>query len=226
MITVIIKNNGGHRGLVDTKKAILRELQDIPGSEVIAAEDWLEALDVVKTRFVCFVETNCIISGGYFSSLVGLITKDLTLRKLGILGSATGVLNFGNRVYGYVYAQKLSDGLVPVRTASSSKIYPVQIAFIPGAVMRTKMLKKAMANFYNAAGHEDHDEEVPFIPADNPVQFSASLSLLFWALGDGHRVAINPSTSYVTPESSPGEPTKYPVDPGELLDVFVKAGIR
>lgn len=215
MITVAIKDNGEKNVIQMTYEDLWRELKDLPGAEIIVVDDWFEVLNVTKNKFVCFVEADCLVSGGFFQSQIGLFKKDKTLAKLGVLGTATGVLNWANRVYGYEFGNNYSDGLVPVRVAPSNRIHSVQVAFIPGAIMRTKMLKKVLAK----RGDQKFAQS-------NLVEFSVQLSLLFWELEDGPRVAINPNTTYVTTEKYPSDIGNFDIDAGEQMVKFTKAGIR
>lgn len=221
MITVIIRDNGEKSVIQMTYEDIWKQLKELSGAEIIVHPDWFQALPAAQNKFVCFVEPDCLVSPGYFASQVGIFTKNKSLRKLGILGTATGILNWANRIYGYSFGNNWSDGIVPNRTASSRVISPVQVAFVPGAIMRTKMLREVVKV------HEERFGDAP-IDNENLVKLSVYLSVRFWELGDGHRVAVNPSTTYVTTEEYPLEIFKTPedLDISEMLVRFTKAGMR
>lgn len=214
MLTVAILDNHEKKVIDMTYELLWKELQDITGAKLVVVDSWWEALADCTTDFICFVEADCLVSGGYFSSQVGIFKKDRTLRKLAVMGSALGVLNWANRVYGYSFGNKHSNGLVPERVATSNRPYPVQVAYIPGAIMRTKVLQTAV----EGRGKDQ-------FPVDNLVAFSARLSLLFWASGSGHRIVLNPSTTYVTTEKYPLDISHPDIDPAEAMVKFTKAGI-
>lgn len=214
MLTVVIKND--EKNVIDMTYAQLwKELQDIPGAELLVVDSWWDGLEKASTDFICFVESDCLVSSGFFASQVGIFKKDKALRKLAVLGTALGVFHWGNRFYGYSFGNTYSDGLVPQRVASSKRPYPVQVAFIPGAIIRTSMLKRATEAHLKGE-----------FPEDNLVEFSARLCLLLWEDGTGHRIALNPNTTYVTTEKYAAEIGNFNIDTGDAMVKFTKAGIR
>lgn len=226
MITVAIKDNGEKNVIKLTQENLARELQDIAGARLIVVDDWMDALDATKNDFICFVEADCLVSSGYFSSLVGIFRKDTSLRKLAVLGSATGVLNWANRIYGYSLSGDHEGEIIPERTAASTVVYTNQFAYIPGAIMRTKMLRQAIDKLEVERLKSADDDDSPLLDTDNLVELSIMLSSMFWMLGDGHRVAINPNTSYATTEAYVQEPVIGDFDTSDLVKIFKKAGIE
>lgn len=202
MISVIIFDNHEPKVIELTYENLYREIKNIEGSQLLVSDDWFKALNQVKNDYVCFVESDCLVNSGYFSSMMGLITKNTHLRKLGIFGTAVGVNNFANRFYGYRLDEKFEpigktdSGKVieakiryiePVRDKKSTAPYPVQMAYVPGAILRVSMVKDAIKRL-----------DFPFAPQTNLTRFSAMLSLSFWE--HGARVHINPNATYVTTE--------------------------
>lgn len=213
MISVIIQDNGEPNVVKFTYENIYKEIKDIEDSEIIVAPTWTEGIGRAKNKYVCLAEVDCLFSSGYFSSQLGLIKKNPHLRRLGILGSAVGVNQFGNRFYGWSIGSALSsptileDGrelrvgyhtLEPVRIKKSNYIHPVQIVFVPGAVLRTSMLLDYLK-----------DNRIVFENKDL-VRMSSALCLKYW---HGETIVnINPNATYVTTE-------KYVNDLSETEDV-------
>lgn len=211
MITCVIKDDGEPRVIQLTYENLWRELKDVVGAELVVTEDWLSVVDKVKNNYICFVEADCLVSSGYFASQLGLFEKNRHFRKLAALASATGVNNWANRVYGYSLGNNYSDGIVPNLDKKSSQIYPVQIGYMPGAIVRVAMLKKTLGGLK--------------LDTKDLVQFSTELSLAFWKQGDGNRVHINPNTTYVTTENYVNDVGKFEIDANGLLAKFEKESI-
>ena len=220
MVTVIIKNNGENNVIQLTWENLWRELKDIPDAELLVEDDWFKALGKVKNRYVCFVEADCLVNSGYFSSQMGLFEKDPFLRKLAMLCSATAVNNWAVKFYGYELSIGYADGVVPVTQKKSRTIYPVQIGYMPGAIIRVNTLKELLKTF-------------KITNQDDLVGLSTKLSLGFWAggIGDkewsfsGNRVHINPNTTYVTTEDYVNDITKVDFDAGKLIELFSREKI-
>jgi hypothetical protein len=213
MITVIIKDNGEPNVTRFTRENIARELLGVQGVNIVIAKDWFKAFQHVKTPFVCFVEADCVVSSGYFTSQIGILKKDNTLRNLAILGSALGVLHWGDRVYGYSLGKLQSDGFVPNKLQVSMTVSPVQVAYLPGAILRTKALR-ALSDLEDT------------LATENLVELSTVLSLCFWSGANEPRVAINPNVTYVSTEAYVGEPAHPDIDVGDAIAKFTKAGLR
>lgn len=214
MLTCIIKNSGEEKVIELTYENLWKELKDIPDAKLMVSDHWFSDLDQVKTTYVCFVEPDCLVNSGYFSSQLGLFKKNPYFRKLAMLSTATGVNNWGNRFYGYSIGNNYADGVIPNREKKSSGVYPVQIGYVPGSVIRMTMLKQAL-QAENASPSWDQDL----------VFLSTKLSLAFWRQGDGNRVHINPNTTYVTTEDYVNDIGKFDHDGDGLVDMFRKEAI-
>src|SRR3990167_4272253 len=144
MVTVVIKNNNENNVIQLTWENLWKELKDIPAAELIVEDDWLDSLKKVKTPYVCFVESDCLVSPGYFSSQIDLFEKDSKSgsRRLAMLSSAVAVNNWDNKFYGYELGGAYTQGVIPVTQPKSKQMYPVQIGYMPGAIIRVTMLKK------------------------------------------------------------------------------------
>lgn len=212
MITVIIKDNGEPNVIKLTYENLYKELKDINDSKLIVSASWFDALSKVKTPYVCFVEPDCLVSSGYFSSLLGLYTKSSTYHQLAVMGSKIGVNNWANNFYAYEVGDNYSDGIIPCTDKKSSAPYPVQIAYIPGALIRTKRLVELLGKLKLNNGSEK-----------DLVHLSAELSLGFWRIG--RRVNVNPNTAYVTTEDYVNDITKYDFKTGDLVSMFKKESI-
>lgn len=189
MVSIIIKNDGEPKVIELTYDNLYREIKDIPGAEIIVADHWGDPLNRIKNNFVCFVEADCLVNSGYFTSQLGLFKKNTHYRKLAMLASSVGVNNWANKFYGYSVGNDYTKGIVPVKDKKSKAPYPVQIAYIPGAIIRTNMLKEALSKLKLANGIEQ-----------DLVYMSTVISLHLWLQGDGNRIYINPNTSYVSTE--------------------------
>lgn len=221
MITVIIKDDGEPNVIKLTYENLYRELKDIPEAKLIVAKNWLEALPTVKTQYACFVEADCLVSSGYFASQLGLIQKNSHLRKLAVFGSSIGVNTFANRFFGFetsgIWSEEV-DGIatknkyvVPVRVKKSSVPYPIQIAYIPGAILRTSMVVPQLAGMV-------FDE-----PIKDLVRFSSEISLAFWG-GEG-RVNINPNATYITTEKYVNDLSVTDRASDDLISMFRRESI-
>lgn len=217
MISVIILDNGEPNVIRLTYENLYKEIKDIEGAELLVSKDWLKPLATIKNQYVCFVEADCLVSSGYFSSQMGLIKKNGYLRKLAVFGTAIGVNNFGNRFFGYEIADKWSMAIggvstnnkqvEPIRAKKSTGAYPVQIAYVPGAILRMSMLLPQLEQL----GYKDK-------PQKDLVKFSAALSLGFWQ--HGGRININPNATYVTTENYVNDLSNTPTPNKTVIDTF------
>lgn len=223
MLTVIIKNDGEPNVVGLTYQNLWKELKDIPEAELIVAEDWFGTLPRVKTPYVCFVEADCLVNSGYFTSMVGLYKKSRMLRKLAMLSSSTGVNNWANKFYGYSIKKEWTGAppvevkqpfVQPNKEMKSRGVYPVQIGYVPGALIHVKMLR-VLLDDGDFRGQYDHDL----------VELSTRLSLGFWRQGDGNRVHINPNGTYVTTESYVNDLGKFDPKATDLMEMFERETI-
>ena len=215
MVTCIIKDNGEPKVIELTYENLWKELKHIPGAEVIVAKDWVGALDKVNNKFVCFVEADCLVSSGYFDSLTGyLVKRAQELNKLAVLSTATAVNNWAVRFYGYNLTNEYSGGVVPNKHKkdTSSPLYTMQIAYVPGALIRVSFLKKVL-------------EEIT--PKDNwtddLVYFSTELSLGCWR--KNWQVYLAPNSTYVTTEDYVNDIAELEIEDKELQAKFLRESI-
>ena len=215
MITIIIKNDGEESVVKLTYDNIWREIKDIPDAEIIVANHWFDAISEVKNNYVCLVEADCLINSGYFSSQIGLLKKNPHFRKIAVMASATAVNQWHNKFYGYSLGDNYADGVIPNKKNKSSSPYPVQIAYIPGAIIRVGMLRRLLQDSKATNGWES-----------NLTRLSALVSLGFWSQGDGNRVHLNPNASYCTTEDYVNDIGRFDIPvPGALINMFQKESI-
>lgn len=213
MLTVAIKDNKEPNVIKLTYENIWRELKNIPEVNLVVVDNWIDAADT-KDTYVCFLEPDCLVNSGYFASQLGLFKKNPMFRKLSMLSSAAAVNQWHNKFYGYTLGNNYTDGVTPIRDKKSKVVYPVQIGYVPGAVIRTKMLRDALASLGANPTWED-----------DLVYFSTQLSLAFWRQGDGNPVHINPNTTYVTTEEYVNDIGKFDAEPGDLINMFKRESI-
>lgn len=221
MLTVVIKNDGEPRVTQLTYQNLWRELKEIPDAELIVSDDWFNVLPKIKNKYICFVEADCLVNSGYFSSQLGLFKKNPDFRRLAMLSSAVGVNNWATKFYGYGIEKMWSDGdevkinlphVQPVKEKRSKRVYPVQIGYVPGAVINAAMLREVLPQVD--------------IQYQDLIYLSTQISLGFWQQGDGHRVHINPNTTYVTTEEYVNDLGEF--DPGvtdQTMNLFRRESI-
>lgn len=217
MLSIIILNSDEPNVIKLTYENLLKEIKDLPDAELLVEDNWFNALPHINNKYVCFVESDCLVNSGYFTSQMGLFNKSSHLRKLAMLSSAVGVDNWAVRVYGYRLGDKAVDGVLPVTGKVSDSVHPIQIGYLPGSVVRVNMLQKALETlkFNGDPGKMDL------------VRLSTEISLAFWDQGDGNRVHINPNTTYVTTEKYVNEVCEYSPKPSDqVLNIFKKEYIR
>lgn len=223
MLTVVIRHDGEDNVTELTYENLWKELKNIPETELLVDGNWLNSLSRVKTKYVCFVEADCLVNSGYFESQLGLFKKNKYFRKLAMLTSATAVNNWANKFYGYEVAEKWTgdDGLsvrhniiVPVKVKKSTAVYPVQMGYVPGAIIQADMLRGALTTVKQDIGR-----------FDDLVLMSTLLSITFWKQGDGNRVHINPNATYVTTEDYVNDIPQFEVPIGDLMPMFKKESI-
>jgi hypothetical protein len=211
MITVVIKDNGEPKVIQLTYENLWRELKDVDGAELLVLDNWFEALDDIDNKYICFVEADCLVNSGYFTSQVGLFKKNPYFRKLAMLGSAVGVNQWFNKFYGYSVTDGHTDKLVPIRDKKSGSVYPVQVSYFPGSVVRVSMLKTLLGTL--------DDKTLANLQTDL-VSLSTIMSLGFWRQGDGNRVHINPNATYVTTENYVNDLGQSKVEAKDLAEKF------
>lgn len=197
MLTIIIRDNGEPKVTKYTYGLLWNEIKDIPRAQILISKSWLDGLDKMnpKNKFVSFVEADCLVSSGYYHSLIGLMMKHPDYRHIAVLSSSVAVKVWVNRIYGYEFNKDLTDGLIPITEARYRYTYPVQVGYIPGSLIRVGMLRKLL----EARNISKRMEE-------NIPRFSLQLSLGFWGQninnGIGERVYVSPATTYATTDES------------------------
>lgn len=214
MLKVAIKNNGEDKVIQLTYENLHKELKDIPGAELVVVDGWFDALTKTKNNYVCFVEPDCLVSSGYFTSQLGLFQKNPYFRKLAMLSASTAVNNWANKFYGYNIGNNHADGIIPNKDKKSSRPYPVQIGYVPGSIIRISMLTRALESLKASEAL-----------TDDFIFLSTALSLAFWQQGDGNRVYINPNATYCTTEDSVNDIGKFQHQGARSLDMFKRESI-
>lgn len=213
MITVIIRDDGEDKVVKLTYENLWRELKNIPDAEILVEQDWFNGLPKVKTKFVCFVETDCLVTSGYFESLYGFIKKNPLLGHLAVLSTATAVGTWAVRFFGYSLGNTYSDGIVPNLDKKNTKLpfYTVQIAYIPGALLRTSMVREVV----DKAKINGRDMDL--------VEMSTRLSLEFWR--KKWMVYIAPNSTYCSTEKYLNDITKFDPQAKDLVGKFASESI-
>lgn len=212
MISVIILNKGEDNVVKLTYENLWRELKDIPDTELLVSEDWMDYLPKIKNRYVCFVEPDCLVSSGYFTSLLGHIKKNSAeLNKLGMFSATTAVNNWAVRFYGYDFGDEFTDQLVPNKAKKLIRkpFYAVQVAYAPGALLKLDFLKTILAESK--------------LSTDNLVNMSAQLSTSFWK--HNWQVFVVPGVTYVTTENYVNDICDYELQDKELINKFKRESI-
>lgn len=211
MVSVVILNNGEPNVIQLTFENLYKELKDIYGSELLIRDKWFD-IEGVKNKYVCFVEADCLVSEGYFKILLDDFIKKGAPRNEAVMSSSTSVNYWNNRHYGYTAGTTVR----PNREKRSSRSFTVQVAYIPGAIIRLKMLKPCLKDLSIY---------------DDLVQLSAELSMAFWKRsaeleGKGYRVYLNPKVSYLTTEKYVNDIGKFNVPLSEeVVDLFQRESI-
>lgn len=216
MLSVILPRTDEPKVIQFTAECIQRELSVIRGAELLLVDSWEQGVKMAKNNYVSLVEPDCTISGGYYASNIGLFEKNSHFRKLAMVSSCLGVRNWGNRIYNYHVDMEPFDDkdesvqirqyqVYPNREKVSTQLYPVQIGFVPGAVIRTGSLLGIMP-------------KVKF--SKDLVKLSSDISFAFWA--SGRRVHSNPNTTYVSNAEGLENPKPFKID---TYGATVKASI-
>lgn len=218
MVSVILKDCGEPKVVQLTFENLYTELKDIPGSELLVKDSW-NAADV-KNRFVCFVEADCLLSEGYFKKQLEAF-RGLSPRVVA-LAPSVAVSYWDNKFYGYYLGL---EGTIPNRRQKGNNPHPLQVAYIPGTLIRTSSLKKLLPKL--AASEE----------TDDLVYYSTRLSMGFWEKGitldDKHpegqlgtQIYINPAVTYLSTEDYINDIADYPqAITGDLLTLFERESI-
>jgi hypothetical protein len=214
MLTVVIKHDGEENVTKLTYNNLWKEIKNIPDAELLVELDWFDAIPKAKNDYICFVESDCLVTSGYFASQLGLMKKNKHFRKMAVMSSSTSVKNWANKLYGYSIGDNYADGIVPNKNKSSNQPYPVEIAYIPGSIIRIGMLKKLI------------DIEKPIKTIQKDLSYlSTLLSIGFWSQGQGNGIGnmvyINPNAGYCTTEEYVNDIAHVPVEiPENIIKMF------
>jgi hypothetical protein len=215
MVSVVILNNHEPNVVQYTFDQLYTELKDIPGSELLIKDSW-DIADV-KNRFVAFVEADSLVSPGFFSKQLDALKR--MSPRVAVLAPATAVVRWDNIIYGYTL--DTYTRAVPNRKQKVSFPHPVQIAFLPGAIIRVSCLKKIKG----------------FKVSKDLVETSASMSLNIWQSGLsiddkhpngqlGRQIYLNPEVAYATTEEYVNDICHYNhTIESDLLSLFVRESI-
>lgn len=208
MLTVILMDNGEANVVAMTYEDVEKQLASIPSTELVVTSNPLRALTKVTTPLVCFLEADCLLSAKYFSYLINHVRQDKS-RRITVDSSVTAVSRWDNKFYGYttetiIFGNQEWPVASPQKEFKSHSPYPVQMAYIPGALIRLNSLQKAI-------------EEIGFDTSDL-VKLSVDLSLYFWR--NNGRVYLNPKVTYVTTEEYVGLNSKFDPMAEDLLKIF------
>lgn len=223
MLTVVIKRSDEPKVIQLTQENIMRELNNIVGSEMLLTDTWQEGLKQVRTPYVCLVEADCVLSSGYLTSNFSLFKKNNPKgggnMKLSMLTSCLGIKTFGNRVFSYkAQFTEEKDGqldfgrtrMAPVIMKTHTGIYPVEVGFIPGAICRMTAIQEIVDTF----------------DWDQPDLVKMSTELCFHMWHTNRRVESNPNTTYVSNEDNLDKTSLFDVQiPAEVHNIFRRESI-
>lgn len=217
MLSVIIKNTNEPNVVRLTYDNFCRDLLSVKDStELIVADTWETGYAQSKGNFVSFVEPDCLVSSGFYSSNFSLFKKNDHYRKLAMVGSSVGVDDWGNRIYNYKLGQVTAGDddlsvtywrLQPERRKKGQGLYPVQVSFFPGAIFR----RTAIDDIVREIGLKD----------DDLVRLSTKICFYLW--GNNRRLLINPNTTYVTTDRRVENPGLWePEVPDQATAIFAR----
>ena len=215
MVSVVILDNGEQNVIQLTFENLYRELKDIYGSELLIRDKWFDLTDI-KNRYVCFVEPDCMVSEGYFKAQLEGFTKKGYSRNTGIMSASTAINYWDNKIYGYKTGVDFI-GVMPNRQPKSSVSFAVQVAYIPGAIIRMSMLQTCLKKMD--------------LQNNDLVNLSTEVSMAFWhrsaeSQGKGYRIYLNPKVSYLTTEDYVNDIGKFDVPvTSEVVNLFSRQSI-
>lgn len=204
MLSVILPRTDEPSVVQLTQENLQRELSTVKGAELLLVDRWEEGVARSKNDFLCFVEPDCLVSSGYFSSNLGLFLKNSYFRKLAMVSSCVGLNNWGNRIYGYeidgVWSEEENNVrtknkfIVPAKEKKSNSLFSIQSGFFPGSVIRKSAAGSALKEFKS-------------FQTRNLVQLSTDLSFYFW--NTGRYVQVNPNTTYISTAEYLANPPQF-----------------
>lgn len=183
------------------KDTIERQLVGVEYELII--DKWDKGLADSNGQFVCFLEKESDFAPGHFvRGILNMLIKP-GYRKLAMVASAIYDGDTGTDMYG---ASFIPDS--PITThdkPSSTEPYPVQIGFIPGAIIRRSALDK-------------HKPDLKKYNMSESIIFSVGL----WK--DGQRIHLDPHMIYMPSKFKPSvAPMDLHVD--DLLEEWRKESI-
>ncbi len=141
-------------------------------SEVIIA-NWKEGFEQSSGQFIYFLEKDSDYRGGLFiRGLLDMVIKS-SFRKLAMVCPVIEELSRDRLVYGY----KTDDGVGMVLKRPGDYIYPVQIGYIPGSIIRRSALEANMPDLDGTT-----------------LQNSVVFSIALWS--KGLRIHLDPGMTY------------------------------
>lgn len=214
MLSVVIPNILEPTVVRLTYSNLQKELLNINGgAELIIADSWRAGIVESRGDYICLVEPDCLVSGGYFSSNLGLFKAHKHYRKLAMVSSCIGVADWDNRIYNYHLAMSSSGDsngvmywrIAPERVKKGKGLYPVQVGFVPGAIIRRSVAVRLLKKINWA----------------NPDLVALSTELSFYLWSTNRRVLINPNTTYVSDDKTLENPAEFdPKIPRVAINVF------
>jgi hypothetical protein len=228
MLTVVVKRTEEPKVIQLTQKDLAKQLWSINGAEVLLEDSWNEGLRKVRTPYVCLVEADCTLSANYFMANYGIMENTNSIHgggntKVAMISSCLGVRDFGNRIYNFaldkVYVplgtketvdiedeiQVKEWHIQPVRDKLSLKTYPVQVGFVPGAIMRMTSIRDLI------------DDSV--WDYTDLVRLSTAISFYLW--DTNRRLILNSNTTYVSTNKHMEEPPLFDVHvPDKVANIF------
>ena len=229
MLTIILKRVNEPTVVQMTQSDLVKQVSQINGTEIILTDSWAEGLKKVRTPYVSLIEDDCVFSANYYSSNFGLMKKAHAkvvngkiggggYQKLAMISSCLGIKDFGNRIYNYEL-KKVKDGgeingvqlkiwgIIPSRTKVSTKLYTVQVGFVPGAIIRYSAIKDII------------DDEL--WETKDLVKLSTAVSFYLW--NTNRSLQVNPNTTYVSGDDNLELPPLFDVKvPDKVANIFTQ----
>ena len=184
-----------------------------PGPEAILTQEWVElelsgteheviidswdsGAKKVKKEFVCFLENDCVFTKNYFLNMLDIFDDKPRFRKLAMVSPVLAVNDWDCLVYGF----KLEpDRVMPRAYPSSRSSHLVQIAYLPGSIIRTSSLGSL-----SPKGKDTMLDSINF-------------SLYLW--NHGQRLILQNSSTYCSTQDDLD--MAYPIEVGNEADLQV-----
>ena len=141
-------------------------------------DSWVNGLKIAEGKFVCFLEEGSDFRGGFFIRGMLNMLANPNFRKLAVVAPA--VEDFNGR--GTLYQLDITGDRAWDEMRSINP-YPVQVGYIPGAIIRTSALKQL-------------NSEKELKNYTTPADLSAAICLKLWETGQ--MVHVDPRMTYLT----------------------------